>query len=372
MGYVAARCPSCGGDLQLDDSMEKGYCTHCGTPIYFKEAISKVKIIGPVEIAGFAKLDSLIKLIKKDLEYGMSQTDEFRDRLNRALELDPGNQYLYDLQSSKIWNAQIINGKLIEYKGSVEKIVVPDCVTRIARFAFKTCHKLKEIVLPRSVIDIENGAFFKEDKLIISAYMNTYAARYALISPAFLNIIDDDDKNQEHIRKIEILLSEIVEFKISVERSIKAYYNHKIFSNVVIPYIFFAIIAAVFFVWPVLLSTPTGKSIAAVSAIIFVFLVSSAPGYTDICRKIAKKNQIMNFYKKSNDLLGPLGIIDFKYLKNIWECSNTDLNYESNHLEKVKKQILSMDTKQFIGNTDINLSLFSYIAGKRPKGLDDF
>ena len=167
-------------------------------------------------------------------------------------------------------------------------------------------------------------------------------------------------------------MSEIVEFKKSVERSIKAYYNHKIFLNVVIPYIFFAIIAVIFFIWPELLSTPTGKSVAVIATIIFAFLISSTSGYTDICRKIAKRNQIMNFYKKSNDFLGPLGIIDFKYLKNIWECSNTDLEYESKHLEKVKKQILSMDTKQFIGNTDINLSLFSYIAGNRPKGLDDF
>lgn len=60
MGYVAARCPNCGGDLQLNDKMEKGYCAHCGTPIYFKEAVQRIKIVGPVQVAGFAKLDSLI------------------------------------------------------------------------------------------------------------------------------------------------------------------------------------------------------------------------------------------------------------------------------------------------------------------------
>ena len=370
MGYVAARCPNCAGDLQLDDKMEKGYCTHCGTPIYFKDAIQKIKIVGPVEIAGFAKLDSLIKLIKKDLEFGMNQTGEFRDRLNRALELDPSNQYLYDLQSSEVWNAKISEGRLLSYKSSAEKIFVPDCVSVIERSAFKTCYNLKEVILPRSITFIDDSVFYKEENLTISAYKNTYAARYALVSPAYLNIIDDDENNQEYIRKIEEHLTEIVAFKNVVVGSINRHYFSKFYFRILWPFILPALLAAILFRWQFLLQTATGKLLIFIIAVSVGSLFMFSRGYIQTCRKLAAKNQIMRFYKKCNDLLGPLGIVDFKYLKNIWECSNTNLKYESKHMEKIKSQILNTNTKEFLKNTYIDLSFLSYIAGNRPKDID--
>lgn len=372
MGYVAARCPNCAGDLQLDDKMEKGYCTHCGTPIYFRDAVKKIKIIGPVEIAGFAKLDSLIKLIKKDLEFSMNQTPEFRDRLNRALELDPNNQYLYDLQTSEIWNAKIVDGKLVEYKGNVKRVVIPDCVTTINRFAFRACNMLSEVVLPRSITYIMDGTFFKEERIVISAYKNTYAARYALVSPAFLHIIDDDEQNQEHIRKIEQLLGEIVILKNSVVNEINRHYNNKIFLRAIWPLVFAAILITIILIWPTLLHTTIGKFLLGIIGVASLLLLAVSRGYAQICRKIAKKNQVMRFYKKSNDLLSPLGITDFKYLKNIWECSSTNLEYEAKHLEKAKEKIERIERKQFLKNPYIHLSFFSYIAGNRPTGLDEF
>jgi len=372
MGYVAARCPNCGGDLQLNEKMQKGYCAHCGTPIYFKEAIQRIKIVGPVQVAGFAKLDSLIKLIKKDLEFGMNRTPEFRDRLNRAIEMDPNNQYLYDLQSSEIWNAKIVDSKLVEYAGNVKRIVVPDCVTVIGRFAFKACSKLEDIVLPRSISHISDRVFFKEERLVISAYKNTYAARYALISPAYLQIIDDDENNQEHIRKIEETLTEIVSYKNTVEKKIKTHYNSKMLGKTLKPIALLAILILIAFIIPNGLQSATGKLFAGIIAVFAAVLFVILPGYVTTCRRLANKNQILRFYKKSNDLLGPLGINDFKYLKNIWESSKTDLAYEAKYLEGIKEQIINMDIKQFMKNPDVNLLFFSYLAGERPKNLDKY
>ncbi|MEX1376818.1 MAG: leucine-rich repeat protein [Eubacteriales bacterium] len=374
MGYVAARCPNCAGDLQLDDKMEKGYCTHCGTPIYFKDAVQKVKIVGPVEVAGMAKLESLIKLIKKDLEFGMNQTAEFRDRLNRALELDPNNQYLYDLQSSEVWNAKIVDGELKEFKSSAKKIVVPDCVTTISRFAFKSSHMLTDIVLPRSIKMIAENAFYKEERLTIHAYKNTYAARFALVSPAFLQIIDDDENHQEHIRKIEEILTEIVVFKNLVVNNIKRHYDNKIFAKVLLPYIFVILLAIFYITSKRYISHNSIMATIILTVMFFIsfILLIFSRGYLHTCRKIAKKNQIVRFYKKSNDLLSPFGITDFKYLKNIWECSNTNLEYEARRLEEVKKKILQIDYRQYLKNPYIHLSFLSYITGERPQGLDDY
>jgi len=43
MPFVAARCPQCGGEIQLDNNKEVGYCMHCGSKIIVKEAINIVR-----------------------------------------------------------------------------------------------------------------------------------------------------------------------------------------------------------------------------------------------------------------------------------------------------------------------------------------
>jgi len=372
MGYVAARCPNCAGDLQLDEKMEKGYCAHCGTPIYFKDAVQKIKIVGPVEIAGFAKLDNLIKLIKKDLEFGMNRTPEFRNRLNRALELDPSNQYLYDLQSSEIWNARIMDGRLLEYKSNAQRIVIPDCVVSIERFSLRGCTRLKELVLPRTIVNIEEGAFFKEGELTISAYKNTFAARYALFSPAFLKIIDDDENNQEAITKIEKELKEIVDYKDKLVLEIKARYRNHITGRIIVPIVIFVLIIFPGIIIPANFLSDDGFMFYLLflgAVVMFSFL---GKGYVEVYRKLAVKNQVMKFKKQCNDLLSPMGIIDFRYLKNIWESSNVDLEYEAKHLENIKKQIFKIDKKLFFRNAYVHLSLLAYMFGERPKGLDEY
>ncbi len=39
MAIVALKCPHCGGDLQLDDSRQFGFCQYCGTKIMIQEQI---------------------------------------------------------------------------------------------------------------------------------------------------------------------------------------------------------------------------------------------------------------------------------------------------------------------------------------------
>ena len=44
MSFVAAKCPQCGGDLQLDSEKETGFCMHCGSKIIIQEAIRAVRV----------------------------------------------------------------------------------------------------------------------------------------------------------------------------------------------------------------------------------------------------------------------------------------------------------------------------------------
>ena len=44
MNFVAARCPQCGGELQLDNEQVTGFCMHCGSKIVVQDAIRAVRI----------------------------------------------------------------------------------------------------------------------------------------------------------------------------------------------------------------------------------------------------------------------------------------------------------------------------------------
>ena len=44
MSFEAAKCPQCGGELQLDIEKETAFCMHCGSKIIVQEAIRAVRI----------------------------------------------------------------------------------------------------------------------------------------------------------------------------------------------------------------------------------------------------------------------------------------------------------------------------------------
>ena len=39
MVLIALKCPHCGGDIQLDDSREFGFCLYCGTKIAVRDEV---------------------------------------------------------------------------------------------------------------------------------------------------------------------------------------------------------------------------------------------------------------------------------------------------------------------------------------------
>lgn len=57
---------------------------------------------------------------------------------------------------------EIKNNLLVKYIGigSDERVVIPDNITHIDRFAFHNCSGIINIELPESVVSIGDGAFF--------------------------------------------------------------------------------------------------------------------------------------------------------------------------------------------------------------------
>ena len=55
MNFIAARCPNCGANIEVDQDLEHAFCSYCGSKIIIQGAVQKVKIAGPVEMTGTFK-----------------------------------------------------------------------------------------------------------------------------------------------------------------------------------------------------------------------------------------------------------------------------------------------------------------------------
>lgn len=80
MGFVAVKCPSCGADVQLDDSREFGFCSYCGAKVVQEKIV--VEHRGTVRIEGTVTADTLLergKLMLKDGDF--ANADMYFDRV---------------------------------------------------------------------------------------------------------------------------------------------------------------------------------------------------------------------------------------------------------------------------------------------------
>jgi len=61
MPFVPVKCTACGGEIQLDDHNESGFCVYCGSKVLFKEAVQKMELSGSVTVQGIATLEKLLQ-----------------------------------------------------------------------------------------------------------------------------------------------------------------------------------------------------------------------------------------------------------------------------------------------------------------------
>lgn len=85
MGFTAVKCPSCGANVELDDSRDFGFCTYCGAKIVQDKII--VEHRGSVTIEGTATKETLLERAKIMLRDGdFTGADKTYDRV---LDIDP-------------------------------------------------------------------------------------------------------------------------------------------------------------------------------------------------------------------------------------------------------------------------------------------
>ena len=87
MGFIALKCPSCGAEIQMDNSREFGFCQYCGTKIVQDKMVVEHK--GRVGVDHSDEIKNL--LMRANENFKMGNSDLAEQYYNRVLDMDFDN-----------------------------------------------------------------------------------------------------------------------------------------------------------------------------------------------------------------------------------------------------------------------------------------
>lgn len=92
MKLVAARCPNCNANLDVNPNNETMKCQYCGGAILVDDAIAKYKleISGEIEVKNLPKVDNYLKIA--DRHYNLKDYSEAYKNYEKIIELEPNNK----------------------------------------------------------------------------------------------------------------------------------------------------------------------------------------------------------------------------------------------------------------------------------------
>lgn len=123
MALVPAKCPECGGNINIDPGKKAAVCEYCKQPFIVQEAIQNF-----------------------NTTYNITNNNE--------IKADVVNVY-----ESKKNDFEIEAGVLKKYTGSDVIVTIPGGVKEIGRFCFADMKHLEKVVIPDGVITIGEQAF---------------------------------------------------------------------------------------------------------------------------------------------------------------------------------------------------------------------
>ena len=104
MKLVAAKCPNCGAEIEVDKNSDSTRCDYCNSKIIVEEAVERLRL----EVSNLPKCDNFIVL--GDRCYKDKKYKEASDYYGKALELDPNNYYAILREGfSKTMNSKFYN-----------------------------------------------------------------------------------------------------------------------------------------------------------------------------------------------------------------------------------------------------------------------
>ena len=160
-------CSVCNYPLSAVDEDGIAHCENCGMQ-YTLAALQKLYQNSSTEekpyiIKSNSKTERRISNLKEDIEelIMLGQFKKARKKAYAILKLSCDDEYAHEISSmiSEYEKMQITDGVLEAYRGNAKKIKVPSNVKYLAE-AFKYNKHIEEIILPGSIKEIYDNAFF--------------------------------------------------------------------------------------------------------------------------------------------------------------------------------------------------------------------
>ena len=111
MALVCLKCPNCSGSLQMEDTLEKGFCMYCGSPFMVKEEIQRIQ----VEHSGTVNMN-LNRIVESN---NISTLGRIKFEENRCIDI-AGCNLILDKYVEKALTLDITNEKALALKRDVE------------------------------------------------------------------------------------------------------------------------------------------------------------------------------------------------------------------------------------------------------------
>lgn len=225
MEFKAAKCPNCGGDLQLPESIEVVKCMYCGLDIIVKEAIKNVKV------ENMASVENLIKMAESAAE---SNNHELAfDYYNKCLEIDYDNyEAWYARAISSAWKSTIGDFRGTELLYSIQKSIdmAPD-------------EKKKELKKKASTdLNIIGSTFYGTYYKLLLDYANEsthkeYISRISMLTDIYNKAYEynpDDITSLENIITINTSLCKTYTNNISKEQYYITTHYYEIIKKIIV------------------------------------------------------------------------------------------------------------------------------------------
>lgn len=182
MTFVAAKCPQCGGELQLNPEVETGFCMHCGSKIVVMDAIKAVRVDNSHMIDTWMQMG--------DLAVESGNYKEAYDNYTKVIEAQPTN-----------WNAMFKRGKAAGWQSTLANIRLLESALSFAK-----------------AIELAPRENRQRDHLILDSVKELLSLSLALIAlraNRFENWPDEDEANKifNDVNTIETV------FKVFTEKS---------------------------------------------------------------------------------------------------------------------------------------------------------
>ncbi len=225
MELVAAKCPSCGAEIDVDKDSDSTKCSYCNSKIIVKDAIKmmKVEISGKVEVNNSPTLKNLLKLGSR--YYNDEEYSEAYKTYTKVCELDPDN-YVAILRKSvsKVMSEPLTNCNLKPVENAIKnsyKIIQKNKGTKNdLNLAISECNNQVIKIYEKLVNDYNQKMAYSNE---INSFMNSLFSCLTILE--YLNSIVIDDKQMEIaiVQNILAVINSILSPKTYLSSSVNNY-----------------------------------------------------------------------------------------------------------------------------------------------------